>query len=79
MSPNPPYPDPTGGFAWEALAVGNGGKAQSKFEDSTSGEGGALNKGAVFVRERPGLANGFGERRPSPGLIGDCDALTGVN
>lgn len=58
--------------------VGNGGKAQSRFEERGSGEGGARYIGAVALRS--GLAKG--DRRPSAwngDALRDGEALIGVN
>lgn len=58
--------------------MGKGGKAQSRLEESGSGDGG-LRKGPVPLRI--GLPNG--DRRPSLGVNGDTlrdgDELAGVN
>jgi hypothetical protein len=61
------------------FAGGNGGNAQSRFNERSSGEGGTRSIGAVALRV--GLPND--DRRPSLGVIGDAlrdgEALTGVS
>jgi hypothetical protein len=56
------------GLLFAGFEVGNGGKAQSKFDERISGDGGAgRNMGAVALRI--GLANG--DRDLSPGVAGE--------
>jgi hypothetical protein len=75
--PNDPYPPC--GLLCGPFVTGNGGNAQSRFDDRGCGDGKGLIKG--FVEVRGGLPRG--ECRPSLGVIGETlregDALTGVN
>lgn len=78
-SPMPPYAPASLGLLFAGFTVGNGGNAQSRFDERSCGEGGPRNIGAVALRR--GLPNG--DRDPSFGVKGEMlregEELTGVS
>ena len=75
----PPYLLSGGGLFGPEFdrAVGNGGNAQSRLEDSSSGEGGARCIGAVALLD--GMGRVKGDRGVDGEILRDGEALTGVN
>lgn len=77
--PIPPYPPPVFDRIGAFCFVGKGGNAQSRFEESGSGDGVLRIIGAVPLR----IGRPKGDWRPSFGVIGDAlldgDKLTGVS
>lgn len=73
----PPYDDPNGVFLTAGFDVGNGGNAQSKFDDIGSGDGGPYDRLGGGISGLP-----KGDCRP-PGVMGDPvregPELAGVN